>query len=211
MKHQGCPPGLIPGIIRSCPQGWLILGALFGWCQCQQLAGGVLDLTLYGCWIQRFVLSSLGVRAPKFDLTTPPLRPCRPGGSRRPDGRCTFFCSRSAHYLHPPTGLGERQLILFTPTEQFPVDELTAVVAIQAKGWGIGTPRGVLDGREHPNLCLVLHGPGFGSARGDVSDIKGETEFSSGISALVTDQINLNKSRNSVILFDPCPHRGGAS
>jgi hypothetical protein len=43
----------------------------------------------------------------------------------------------------------------------------------------------------------------------NVSDIKGETELAPGISALVTDQIDLHEPRYRVVPFSPGPHRDG--
>ena len=72
---------------------------------------------------------------------------------------------------------GESQLLLLALAQKLLVDELGAVVRVDAQDRKGELRGGLPDRGEHPFLRLVPHRNGLGPAGRDVSDIEGETEL----------------------------------
>jgi hypothetical protein len=91
--------------------------------------------------------------------------------------------------------------------QQVLVDELGAVIRVDADD-GEREHRGhVLEGLEDPFGRLVPHGPVHGPSGGNVSDCQGEAEFPEAVASLVADQIDLHESRDGVVPLGPGPDR----
>ncbi len=82
---------------------------------------------------------------------------------------------------------GDGDLMFLTPSDQEMIDDLAAVVGIDAQdreGHGCGD---LLERGEHPFTDLVGHAAIFDQLGGDISHREGETVLTGGVAALIAE------------------------
>src|SRR5207245_8611703 len=111
-----------------------------------------------------------------------------------------FFCSTWAlSVLLPGAAAREGDALSATVIEQRAIDELGAVVAVEA-GQGHGQPfADLVDAAAHARLTFAPQGLQLDPTGGDIDGAEGEEEEAAGGAATMGDQIDLEEAGASVV------------
>lgn len=94
-----------------------------------------------------------------------------------------------------------------TELQQVGVDELAAVVRVDAQHREREPGHDVLECGQDPFLGFVAYGADLGPAGGDVGDGQGGCELPRGVAALVGDQVDLHEPGPGLVPVGPGPDR----
>ena len=105
------------------------------------------------------------------------------------------------------TRAGEGDLVLTAPVEQVEVDELRAVVGVDAADREGHHRSDVVEGGHDPFERLAGQAAVLGPARGDVGDRQCPGMLARGVAAVMADQVDLDETRYGVVPVGPRAHR----
>jgi hypothetical protein len=109
------------------------------------------------------------------------------------------------------SGAGEGDLVVLAVCEQVGVDELAAVVGVDAQHGEREPGHQVFQRGQCPLLGFVADRADFGPAGRDVGDGEGGGEVSGGVAAFVADQVDLHEPGSDIVPIRPGADRGSAT
>src|SRR5215212_10477303 len=119
-----------------------------------------------------------------------------------------FFCSTwQPSFLFAGRDRVKVIWLVDTPAQQMVVDELAAIVGVDAQQRERQGRLNLYQGTEHMPGRLVPHAADLGPTSGDVGDGERGGEVAVVVPALVADQVDLDEPGPGLVPVGPGPHR----
>ena len=107
--------------------------------------------------------------------------------------------------IGPAAGKGD--LLIHTVAVELVVDELGAIIGVQAKQWKGELRADVLEGLEDMDLGLIFQRSHLHPGRGDIGEVERLTVLTKTGSPIVRDQVGLAEARACVVPVGECSDR----